>query len=104
VLQVCRQRIDQQAAPTERENLLAISQVLAKLRYNDSALLNIFEAILKDRFDSVPTDLASQLKAITDQERLTALFGWALRCPDLEAFRVRLAQSETPLGSGITER
>jgi hypothetical protein len=120
VLEICRQRIDKQAVPTERENLLAVSQVLAKLRYNDPGLLNILGGrkvmiesplieelvqerlaeqrqgdigtILKDRFGSVPADLAHQLKTITDQERLAALFAWALRCPDLEAFRVRMAQ------------
>ena len=41
MLKICRERIDQQAMPTERDNLLAVSQILAKLRYNDAGLLNI---------------------------------------------------------------
>ena len=34
-------RIDQQASPEERENLLAVTQVLAGLRYNERALFQI---------------------------------------------------------------
>ncbi|WP_165231260.1 hypothetical protein [Aquisphaera insulae] len=34
----CRERIDREAPPEERENLLAVSQVLARLRYDDEGL------------------------------------------------------------------
>src|SRR5262249_188918 len=34
LLQVCRERIEQQARPEERANLLAVAQVMAQLRYN----------------------------------------------------------------------
>jgi len=37
----CRARIDQDAPPDERENLLAVTQVLAGLRYNDPKLFRI---------------------------------------------------------------
>lgn len=122
ILQACRARIDQQALPTERENLLAVAQVLAKLRYNDPGLLNILggrrvmiespliqelvqearvekgradiETILKDRFEAVPADLTNVLKTIQDEARLDELMKWAVRCPDLEAFRVRLASRD----------
>ena len=42
VLQQCRQRIDDQAPPIERANLLAITQVMTRLRYNDPGLLSLF--------------------------------------------------------------
>ena len=41
ILQQCRERIDQQAPPNEHENLLAVTQVLTMLRYNDPQLLAI---------------------------------------------------------------
>jgi hypothetical protein len=37
----CRKRIDADAAPNEHENWLAVTQFLARLRYNDSALFEI---------------------------------------------------------------
>jgi hypothetical protein len=49
------------------------------------------EAILKDRFMTVPADITSALKTIDDEATLDGLMKWAVRCPDLEAFRVRLA-------------
>ena len=39
--QHCRDAIDQRAPPGERENLLAVVQVLARLRYNDPAVFAI---------------------------------------------------------------
>lgn len=40
VLRQCRQRIDQ-APEGERDNLLAVAQVMARMRYNDAGLLSI---------------------------------------------------------------
>ncbi|QEH32006.1 hypothetical protein OJF2_04750 [Aquisphaera giovannonii] len=37
----CRERIDREAAPEEREGLLAVSQVLARLRYDDEGLFRL---------------------------------------------------------------
>ncbi|QEH32036.1 hypothetical protein OJF2_05050 [Aquisphaera giovannonii] len=37
----CRERIDREAAPEERESLLAVSQVLARLRYDDEELFRL---------------------------------------------------------------
>jgi hypothetical protein len=45
VLQECRARIDRQAAPAERENLLAVTQVLGRLRYNARELGEIFGGV-----------------------------------------------------------
>jgi hypothetical protein len=114
----CRERIDQQASGEEHRNLLAVTQVLARLRYNDPALLALFggvqtmiespafddlreyiqrqerrEAILdnlRSRFGSVPEDLAEQVRRIEDLGRLQELRGYAAVCPDINAFRVRV--------------
>lgn len=41
IFQECRQRIDEDAPPDERENLLAVTQVLAGLRYNQAKLFQL---------------------------------------------------------------
>jgi hypothetical protein len=46
--------------------------------------------VLEERFGSVPQDIITALGAIQDAERLGQLLRWAVRCPDLEAFRQRL--------------
>jgi predicted transposase YdaD len=45
VLQECRARIDRQAAPAERENLLAVTQILGRLRYNARDLWEILGGV-----------------------------------------------------------
>jgi len=115
VLQRCRAIIDARAKPEEHDNLLAVTQVLAGLRFNDSQLLaiiggraamiespvlqellaershdtilDIILGILEKRFGPVPAEVASSLKAIRDNGRLYELAMAAAVCPDLEAFR-----------------
>ncbi len=41
IFQECRARIDRDAPPDEHENLLAVTQILAGMRYNDSKLFQI---------------------------------------------------------------
>jgi hypothetical protein len=41
IFQECRTRIDRDAAPDEHENLLAVTQILAGMRYNDPRLFQI---------------------------------------------------------------
>lgn len=114
MLQECRQRIDQQAAVAEHANLLAVTQVLARLRYPDPQLLSLFggrkimiespliqellaermrqaiQKVLTGRFQSVPSELMTLLQAIQEETKLDELVVWAARCPDLESFRARL--------------
>ncbi len=115
VLQQCRERIEAHAAPGERANLLVVTQVLTRLRYNDPQLLTILggsrimiespliqeivarsrqQAMQEDilsfltaRFGSVPDDVGAHLRAILDEERLRDLVVRAALCPDLDAFR-----------------
>jgi len=118
VLQRCRERIDQQARPDERANLLAVTQVLSRLRYHDPQLLHILGGpqamiespliqelleqrskqvrnedlllILTERFGAIPESVASAVKAIQNDAELPALIRFAAICPDLDAFLRRL--------------
>jgi predicted transposase YdaD len=120
VLQQCRQRIDQQAPAEERANLLAVTQVLTRLRYNEPNLLTIFGGsramiespliqellaermhkaigrVLTERFGTVLPEIGPALRAIQDETKLDELLGWAVRCPDLDAFRTRLFSEQDP--------
>jgi hypothetical protein len=117
VLQQCRAIIDGRAQPDERENLLAVTQVLARLRYNDEALMAIFGGrqamlelpymheivqelvaermhrgilgVLEARFGAVPEEVATAVKATTDDEQFQTLLKLAAQCPDLATFRAQ---------------
>jgi hypothetical protein len=41
LIQQCHDRIEKQASPDEKENLLAVTQVMTTLRYNDPSLLTL---------------------------------------------------------------
>jgi hypothetical protein len=105
-------------APDERANLLAVTQVMAGLRYNDPRLLSILggsqamiespvlqkliaerEAatqrkailmVLTTRFGPLAEDLKASLQTIEDASKLDELVEAAASCPGLEAFRARL--------------
>jgi len=115
IVRECRERIDQDAPPNERENMLAVTQLLAGLRYNDPKLFQILggrkamiESPLLDelkaewtqdtlinflvaRFGSKAKSLESELKAITDESRLQELVKNAATCRTLSSFRKQLA-------------
>jgi predicted transposase YdaD len=59
IFRECRVRIDQQADALERENLLAVTQVLAGLRYNDPGLFQI----LGGREAMIESPVLQELKA-----------------------------------------
>jgi predicted transposase YdaD len=118
LLEQCRQRIEEQARPDQQTNLLAVSQVLAGLRFSDPELLAILGGkrvmiespvikellaekraetqqqavgvVLEGRFGEVPQDITKRLRRIRSEKRLTDLIRYASRCPDLEAFRTEL--------------
>src|SRR5207244_3345165 len=102
--------------PDERANMLAVTQVLMRLNYNDPGLFALFGGnqamiespliaellagkthqhilrILTKRFGTVPTEVRTALLAIVAEQRLEGLLDFAaLDCPDLEAFRARLS-------------
>lgn len=112
----CRERIDQQAAPDERANLLAVTQVMARLRYNDLGLLKLLGGsevmiesplivemmaqnsheiilnVLESRLGTVPPEISLTLRGVLDRSKLTELARHAGTCPDLAAFHARLAE------------
>jgi hypothetical protein len=114
VLRQCRERIDRQAPPDERDNLLAVTQMMTRLRYNDPGLLKLFggrEAMIESpliqellaermhkalldflgaRFGSVPQNVETALRAVEDESKLDELVRLAAVCPDLETFHARL--------------
>jgi hypothetical protein len=127
LLQRCRDRIDREARHDERRNLLAVSQVLTKLRFLDPQLLALFggrqimidsplireivaentqqtihEAIrvfLEGRFGTVPDALTARIKSVRKKKELDALIRFAGTCPNLQAFQDRLPPEPTPKAS-----
>jgi len=123
LLQQCRAIIEEKADPNEHDNLLAVTQVLAGLRYNNPQLLGIFGgkeamiespvlqeliaekiaesaqrlilSLLGDQFGNVPTDISVTLKAITNEDRLKQVIKAAARCPSLEDFRQQMSGPDT---------
>ena len=51
-------------------------------------------AVLDERFGAVPDEFVTSIRAIRDSRRLTSLVRFAASCPDLEAFRIRLAATK----------
>ncbi len=115
VFRECRTRIDRDAAPGDRENLLAVTQFLARLNYHDPRLFQVLggrkamiespvlkelmaETILKTkradilkflraRFGPGARRLRPALNAIEDDKRLEQLIDQAGRCHDLDSFK-----------------
>lgn len=114
LLERCPAKIERKAPAKDRADLLAVSQVMTKLRFADPELLALFGgmqtmiespllqewraagghalilAVLKDRFKGVPRDVTKPLREILDEKRLTKLAVLAAKCPDLDAFREAL--------------
>jgi hypothetical protein len=59
IVRLCRDRIDHDAPPGEHENLLAVTQFLARLRYDDPRLFQI----LGGRRAMIESPLLDELKA-----------------------------------------
>lgn len=111
LLERCAEKIEQEVRSKERADLLAVSQVMAELRFPDPALLQLLGgrepmlespllqkmiaetihrdilALLKDRFDAVPRNVTQPLREILDEKKLRKLLLLASKCPELETFR-----------------
>ncbi len=114
LLERCTEKIEREAHPKDRADLLVVSQVMAGLRFPDPVLLQILGgqrtmiespliqkviaesihqdilALLKDRFDTVPRNLTKPLREILDEKKLRQLILLAVKCPDLQTFREAL--------------
>ncbi len=111
VFRECRARIDRHATRGDRENLLAVTQFLARLNYNDPRLFQVLAgrkamiespllrellaensrdmilAVLSGRFGEAAEGLQSGLNRIKSEKRLMELARQAGVCPDLDTFR-----------------
>jgi hypothetical protein len=114
IVRQCRDRIDRDASPNEHENLLAVTQLLARLRYNNETLFQILGGpkamiespllqelkaewereniakVLEARFGVAGQVLGSDLNVI-DEDRLDDLLKLAATCRSLASFRKKLA-------------
>ena len=119
IVRECRRRIDHEAPPIEHENMLAVTQLLAGLRYNDPKLFQILGGrkvmiespliqelfqeqftdrtretlinVLVARFGSKAKSLETELKAISEESRLQELVKHAATARTLSSFRKQLA-------------
>jgi hypothetical protein len=114
LLERCAHKIERQAHPKDRGDLLAVAQVMTELRFPDPELLKllggqktmfespllqkiraetiqevIFDA-LKERFGTIPRDVSKHMREIIDEKKLRKLNLVAIKCRDLAAFREAL--------------
>jgi hypothetical protein len=118
IFQECRGRIDRDAPSDEHENLLAVTQILAGMRYNDPRLFQILggrEAMIEspvlqeflaegqrksivvflaERFGPAANAVEPVLNSITNGKKLNELTRLAAKCPDLETFTRELSSPE----------
>jgi hypothetical protein len=114
LLLTCRERIEQQGRAEEQDNLIAVTQVMTYLRYNDQSLLSLIggkkmivetpliqEILAEDRqklvleqlkkkFGEVPPDLVAKVCGLHDAEQLWQILVQLITCADLDAFRALL--------------
>jgi hypothetical protein len=114
LLERCAHKIEREAHPEERADLLGVSQVLAGLRFPDPELVallggqramiespllqkmmaershDLILEVLRDRFGTAPRDMTRLLRAVINEKKLKKLVVLAARCPDLAAFREAL--------------
>jgi hypothetical protein len=119
IFRTCRDRIDREAPANERENLLAVTQLLARLRYNESRLFELFGGrramiespvlqelkaewtretkceyivlFLAARFGPEAHQLETEINSV-DDDHLSNLVRLAATSTDLESFRKHLAR------------
>jgi hypothetical protein len=74
----CRARIEQDAPPIDRENLLVATQFLLALRYNeDPPLLGRLRALLGGREVMIQSPLYQEIVAESKREGATETLQWA---------------------------
>jgi predicted transposase YdaD len=118
ILEQCRRRIEQQAPRDRQANLLAVTAVLAQLRFSELELLALLggeqamiespllkeiekrgrmeglrraiEKMLAGRFGPVPEELSAKLRSIKSERKLEALASQAGLYADLTAFQAAM--------------
>jgi hypothetical protein len=111
LLERCAEKIEREAHPKDRADLLAVSQVIAQVRFPNPELFRLLGGeqamiespllqkmiaesrhegildLLKARFGTVPRDVTRHLREILDDKKLRRLNVLAGQCPDLQSFR-----------------
>jgi hypothetical protein len=114
LLERCAEKIEREAHPKDRADLLAVTQVLGGLKFPESLLAEflqgdqvMFESpvlqrfvarrfheaildVLRARFGTVPRSITKHLREVLDEEKLRKFNVLAAQCPDLQAFRAGL--------------
>ena len=122
MIRQCRERIDHHAPKEWHDNLLAVTQVMTKLRYNDVGLLAILGgrkimiespliqeivdeakvrtqqmdivAVLEARFGRVPRRLIAAVNSVKDERALTKLIAVAVKCSNLDTFQRQMTSKQ----------
>ena len=110
IVQECIQQIEIHASGEEKANLLAVTLIMNRFRYNNPDLLKILRGSkamesplivkllayppqddiiqnLETRFGAAPPEVALQLRAIQDDKQLGELQRQAVLCSNCEVFR-----------------
>jgi hypothetical protein len=69
------------------QELLAETRAEARAETQRKDILRFFSS----RFGLVPPEIVTALQRIHEEAKLNDLVEWAAKCPNLEAFRARLA-------------
>lgn len=118
LIRQCRESIDQYARPEEHINLLAVTQVMTRLRFGNTGLLSLLGgsrvmiespliqemlakkeqettqknilSLLQHRFGRVPAKLTAQIHSVVDEQKLNDLLLFASQRSDLKAIKDQL--------------
>ena len=116
ILRTCKAKIDVEATATEHDNLLAVTQVLASLRFDSQLIRSVFggsidmtefplimelrarsqqqsiQDFLQGRFGQIPEDIIRSLESITKDKHLRELTKLTGTCKSIDVFRKRMAK------------
>ncbi len=124
VLQQCKDAIEARTTGGEQKNLLAVTEILASLRFDRTMLRALFRGAktviespvlqgwlregevktlhnvildgLEVRFGLVPEDLSATIRLVDEVERLRIAHKFSYICDSLEAFRLALTAPQNP--------
>jgi hypothetical protein len=131
LLRRCRERIDREGG-AQRNNLLAVTQNLVRLRFGVHKVLELFgggramiesplfkgmveeaeqktwrkaiERQIRRRFGALPDSARASLEGLKDESKLMALLDFAIICPSLDVFLESLAKETTPPPAPVSSR
>jgi hypothetical protein len=124
ILQQCKDVIEAKTTDGEQKNLLAVTEILAGLRFDEKMLEAMFRGAktmiespilqkwlhegevktrqtilletVEDRFGPIPADISASVRVVQDEARLKLLNRAANTCDSLDAFRLALTPPQNP--------